>query len=69
MVAMITCMCRSVLKNIFYKLQLKYLFCKILKNVKLTGTFSVRKRQKCKIVASEIGVEVNNWPLNYRGLD
>ena len=26
-----------------------------MKNVKLTGTFSIKKRIKCKIVESEIG--------------
>ena len=36
-----------------------------MKNVKLTGTFSIKKRTKCKIVESEMGVWVMNLPLNY----
>ena len=36
-----------------------------MKNVKLTGTFSIKKQKICKIVESEMGVWVMNLPLNY----
>ena len=36
-----------------------------MKNVKLTGTFSLKKRTNCKIVQSEMGVGVMNLRLNY----
>ena len=36
-----------------------------MKNVKLTGTFSVKKRTKRKIVESEMWVWVMNLPINY----
>ena len=30
--------------------------------------FTVKKRHKCKLMDSEMGVGVTNWPLNYRCL-
>ena len=57
-------------KNQFYKLQKKVTILLnsltfLLKTVIVTGTFSVKRRQKCKIVASKMGVGVINWPLDY----
>ena len=70
MVAMVTGMCRSVPKRIYFiNHNIKKLFCKtnllFLKNVKVTGTFSVKEKQNTKLWHQKWG-RVMNWPLDYR---